>query len=377
MTDQTLRLNKIEIGQFLNMKNKVGIPKNNGIAIRPEIESDTLYLSSSKPVTIIDPMVQTITKKAIGRSFGTFNSRPSLFTKISSLTKVTLEQDRTISGMPINVIKNTISARYENPSPEFALGVSKKDIRVPKDIQNQNTKFQILSWFNHFNSSKLVCFTKRLPLSLTASATSIMRPKFRAISLLFSVLIKFFISASSKYLFSLLNISLIDKKFFLSAAVITTISTSNVSFAQSDKNISKMISATERNHDIPAGLLAAIASVESGLKPYAIGVSGKSVNASSKGEAKQIIKEYLAKGITNIDIGIMQINWRWHSKEFNQDLDHMLNPLQNIIYAAQLLKSLHVKHQSWQKAVRYYHSAKDEHHRKYSKAVLVSWIKQN
>ncbi|MFV9890607.1 MAG: hypothetical protein AB8U54_01885 [Rickettsia conorii subsp. raoultii] len=50
MTDQTLRLNKIEIGQFLNMKNKVGIPNNNGIAIRAEIESDTLYLSSNKPI---------------------------------------------------------------------------------------------------------------------------------------------------------------------------------------------------------------------------------------------------------------------------------------------------------------------------------------
>ncbi|MCC8419175.1 MAG: transglycosylase SLT domain-containing protein [Rickettsia endosymbiont of Glossina mortisans submortisans] len=113
------------------------------------------------------------------------------------------------------------------------------------------------------------------------------------------------------------------------------------------------------------------------LKPYAIGVSGKFVKASSKEEAKQIIKQYLAKGITNIDIGIMQINWRWHAEAFDQNLDDMLNPSQNIIYAAQLLKSLHVKHQSWQKAVRYYHSAKDEHHRKYSKVVLVSWLKQN
>lgn len=142
-------------------------------------------------------------------------------------------------------------------------------------------------------------------------------------------------------------------------------------------DMSHLIQKIEKAQGIPSGLLEAIASVESGLKPYAIGVSGKSVKASSKEEAKQIIKEYLAKVITNIDIGIMQINWRWHSKEFNQDLDHMLNPLQNIMYAAQLLKSLHVQHQSWQKAVRYYHSAKSEHHRKYSKAVLVSWLKQN
>lgn len=139
----------------------------------------------------------------------------------------------------------------------------------------------------------------------------------------------------------------------------------------------QLIQKIEAEHKIPSGLLIAIANVESGLKPYAIGVSGKSVKANSKEEAKQIIKAYLAKGITNIDIGIMQINWRWHSKEFVQNLDDMLNPSQNIMYAAQLLKSLHVKHQSWQKAVRYYHSVKDEHHRRYSKAVLVSWLKQN
>ncbi len=95
----------------------------------------------------------------------------------------------------------------------------------------------------------------------------------------------------------------------------------------------QLIQKIEKEYKIPSGLLAAIASVESGLKPYAIGVSGKSIKASSKEEAKQIIRAYLAKGITNIDIGVMQINWRWHSKEFDQDLDHMLNPLQNIMYA--------------------------------------------
>ncbi|MGX6960904.1 MAG: transglycosylase SLT domain-containing protein [Rickettsia endosymbiont of Pentastiridius leporinus] len=142
-------------------------------------------------------------------------------------------------------------------------------------------------------------------------------------------------------------------------------------------DIPQLIQQVEEQQNIPSGLLAAIANVESGLKPYAIGISGKYIKASSKEEAKQIIKQYLAKGITNIDIGIMQINWRWHSKEFDQNLDDMLNPSQNIIYAAELLKALHTKHQSWQKAVRYYHSAKDEYHRKYSKAVLVSWLKQH
>ncbi|WP_455707155.1 transglycosylase SLT domain-containing protein [Rickettsia conorii] len=324
-------MNKIEIGQFLNMKNKVGIPNNNGIAIRAEIESDTLYLSSNKPVTIIDPIVLTITKKAIGRSFGTFNSRPSLFTKIFSLTKVTLENDRTNIGTPINVIKNTASAKYEKPCSELALGARKKDTKVPADIPSQNTRFQKLSLFISY--PKVKYHTYILP----------------------------YLMSSCKLI-----------RYFLVYLLITL--GTQVCFAS---DMPQLIQKIEKAQGIPSGLLAAIASVESGLKPYAIGVSGKSVKASSKEEAKQIIKQYLAKGITNIDIGIMQINWRWHAAAFDQNLDDMLNPSQNIIYAAQLLKSLHVQHQSWQKAVRYYHSAKDEHHRKYSKAVLVSWLKQN
>jgi hypothetical protein len=331
MTDQTLRLNKIEIGQFLKMKNKVGIPNNNGTKMSMLIRSETLYLSSKRPVKTNVPTVPTITKKAIGRSLGTFNSRPSLFTKIFSLTKVTLENDRTNIGTPINVLKNTASAKYEKPCSELALGARKKDIKVPVDIPSQNTIFQKLSLFISY--LKVKYHTYILPYFI--------RP---------CKLIRYFLA------------------YFL-----ITLGT-KVSFAS---DMPQLIQKIEKEHEIPSGLLAAIASVESGLKPYAIGVSGKSVKASSKEEAKKIIKQYLAKGITNIDIGIMQINWRWHSKEFNQNLDDMLNPSQNIIYAAQLLKSLHVKHQSWQKAVRHYHSAKNEYHRKYSKAVLVSWLKQN
>lgn len=345
MTDQTLRLNKIEIGQFLNMKNKVGIANNDGIAIRAEIGSDTLYLSNRRHIKANDPMVLTITKKAIGRSFGTFNSRPSLFTKIFSLTKVTLERDHTTSGTPINVIKNTASAKYEKPCSELALGASKKDTKVPADIPNQKIRFQKLSLLIGFLKI-LYCFLLLLISYLKVKHHTYILPCLvRPCKLI---------------------------RYFLAYFLITL--GTHACFAS---DMPQLIQKIEKEHEIPSGLLAAIASVESGLKPYAIGVSGKSVKASSKEEAKQIIKQYLAKGITNIDIGIMQINWRWHAKEFDQDLDDMLNPLQNIMYAAQLLKSLHEKHQSWQKAVRYYHSAKDEHHRKYSKAVLVSWLKQN
>lgn len=326
MTDQTLRLNKIEIGQFLNMKNKVGIPNNNGKITKLVIRSGPLYLSNKRPAKTVNVIVLTMTKKPLGKSLGTFNSLPSLFTKISFLTKYVL----------LNIISNVdIHSKVANLvrlliSPSFGVPTISSKIN-PADIPSQNTRFQKLSLFISY--LKVKYHTYILPYLV------------RPCKLIRYFLVYFLITLGTK-----------------------------VSFAS---DMPQLIQKIEKEHEIPSGLLAAIASVESGLKPYAIGVSGKSVKASSKEEAKKIIKQYLAKGITNIDVGIMQINWRWHSKEFDQDLDDMLNPLQNIMYAAQLLKSLHEKHQSWQKAVRHYHSAKDEYHRKYSKAVLVSWLKQN
>lgn len=247
----------------------------------------------------------------------------------------------TIKG--IKMIVNHIIAVDRNGKSNTLLAI--KDKLKPVDIPSQKTRFQKLSL--------LIGFLKILYCFLL-SIISYLRVKYHTYILPYFVRLCKLIRYLSVY--SLITLG------------------AKARFAS---DMPQLIHTIEKEHGIPSGLLAAIASVESGLKPYAIGVLGKSVKANSKEEAKQIIKEYLAKDITNIDICIMQINWRWHSKEFGQDLDNMLNPSQNIMYAAQLLKSLHVKHQSWQKAVRYYHSAKDEYHRKYSKAVLVSWLKQN
>jgi len=95
--------------------------------------------------------------------------------------------------------------------------------------------------------------------------------------------------------------------------------------------------------------------------------------AKSSLEASKIIRPYLKKGYTNIDIGIAQINWHWHGYNF-KSVDEMLIPENNIRYAAKVLTDLYKKHGDWQKVVRFYHSAKPHHHRKYSRKVLLSWL---
>jgi soluble lytic murein transglycosylase-like protein len=135
----------------------------------------------------------------------------------------------------------------------------------------------------------------------------------------------------------------------------------------------KYITSVEQKNGIPRGLLNAIVGVESGFNPTAINIEGKTVTINDKSEAVKTIKEALNQGITNIDIGIAQINYRWHKDNF-KNIEEMLNPTVNIEYAAQLLSSLFKQHGTWHKAIRHYHSANPEHYRRYSRKVVIAWL---
>ena len=102
-------------------------------------------------------------------------------------------------------------------------------------------------------------------------------------------------------------------------------------------------------------------------------MAGTSYIAKSIDEAASVVSDKVSKGYTNIDIGIMQLNYRWHGGEFNS-VEEMLTPVKNITYAAKLLVSLKKQHGDWHKAVRYYHSATPEHHKKYSRKVVLCWL---
>ena len=53
----------------------------------------------------------------------------------------------------------------------------------------------------------------------------------------------------------------------------------------------------------------------------------------------------------------MQINYKFHGHKF-EDLDHILNPEENVKYLAQFLKKLFKRHKSWNEAISRYHSSK-------------------
>jgi Transglycosylase SLT domain len=118
---------------------------------------------------------------------------------------------------------------------------------------------------------------------------------------------------------------------------------------------------------VPEHLLIAIAQVESGrwnevaeekiAWPWTVTAKGHGRYLPSKAAALAEIKSLQARGISNIDVGCMQINLRYHPKAF-EDMEAALDPGRNVAYAAKLLSSLRRDRGSWTRAVGNYHSNK-------------------
>jgi hypothetical protein len=102
-------------------------------------------------------------------------------------------------------------------------------------------------------------------------------------------------------------------------------------------------------------------------------VGGKYQSMRNKTEAAALIHEALAEGITNIDVGVMQLNVNWHRENFGS-IEEMLEPKKNIEYVAGFLLKLYKKYSDWHKAVRFYHSSTTEYHKRYSIKITLAWI---
>ena len=168
------------------------------------------------------------------------------------------------------------------------------------------------------------------------------------------------------------------KQFFIGFLVLmcANCANANESLSLAKNEIKQLISLQEKQHNIPSGLLLAIAKVESNVEAYALNIQGKPVIKNNKPQAASLVYEALEEGITNIDVGVMQLNVKWHKENFSS-IKEMLDPKKNIEYAASFLLKLHKKDGDWHKAVRFYHSSTHEYHRKYSKKITLAWIGGN
>ena len=141
------------------------------------------------------------------------------------------------------------------------------------------------------------------------------------------------------------------------------------------------IATAQRSADIPVGLLAAIARVESGridplsgvLRPWpwTIDADGTGYFFATKAAAVAAAAQFQAQGVPSIDVGCMQINLLDHPAAF-ASLAQAFDPLANALYAARFLRKLFRATGDWSAAVAAYHSQTRAVGAAYARKVLAA-----
>ncbi|MBI2720125.1 MAG: transglycosylase SLT domain-containing protein [Rhizobiales bacterium] len=130
---------------------------------------------------------------------------------------------------------------------------------------------------------------------------------------------------------------------------------------------------------VPLGVLYAVGMTETGrkgsLQPYALNIEGQTVFAASTDEALAVFATARKAGKKLIDLGCMQINYRYHGGNFASPAA-MLDPRANVSYAARFLKRLRASEGSWTMAVARYHAGPNNNpaQKRYICAVIANLV---
>lgn len=141
----------------------------------------------------------------------------------------------------------------------------------------------------------------------------------------------------------------------------------------------------ERSAGIPRHLLKAISLAETGrwddqrqenfAWPWTVTSLGKGNYFATKQAALDYVRSLKGRGISNIDVGCMQVNLLYHSDAF-ASLEDAMDPATNVAYAANFLSNLYNTTGSWTQASGYYHSTTPGRARAYKMKVLKYWNRQ-
>jgi soluble lytic murein transglycosylase-like protein len=124
-------------------------------------------------------------------------------------------------------------------------------------------------------------------------------------------------------------------------------------------------------YGVPKALALAIASQESGMRPWAMNIAGRAILHATNEEALAISQAALRAGLS-FDIGVMQIN-AWWIRRFNLPLEVVLDPRGNVQVGIWIMAQEIKRHGLNWRAVASYHTPLErnpERGRAYAAAVL-------
>lgn len=123
-----------------------------------------------------------------------------------------------------------------------------------------------------------------------------------------------------------------------------------------------------RAHGVPADILYAVALAESGKAladgqgsqpwPWTLNLAGEGRYYPSWRAANADLQAALGAGTRAIDIGLMQVSWRWFGGAFGP-AESLLSPYRNLAVGATILARCYRTHGSWCPAVGCYHAPND------------------
>ncbi len=175
---------------------------------------------------------------------------------------------------------------------------------------------------------------------------------------------------------------MILSRFLIFISILAICLGNSLAFVDKEINESRKCSAIfsyfEKRFNIPKDLLHSISLRESAKKhsnsnlvivwPWTVNVGGQGYYFNNKRDAVKFTKNQLASGATNIDVGCMQINLKYHPNAFTS-LEQAFSPRSNVAYGAKFLSEKYIQHGDWISAVGNYHSADPARGRKYRQRV--------
>ena len=118
-------------------------------------------------------------------------------------------------------------------------------------------------------------------------------------------------------------------------------------------------------HGIPKEIFYAMALTESARHierqaiarpwPWTLNIHGEGRYYPTRQAATEALRQALSSGKDSVDIGLMQVNWRYHRKAL-RTVETALDPYQNLNVAAAILNRCYQERRDWWAAVGCYHA---------------------
>lgn len=136
-------------------------------------------------------------------------------------------------------------------------------------------------------------------------------------------------------------------------------------------------------HGVPADLFYAMALTESGRAaadsllrrpwPWTLNIAGDGRFFTSRVEAWLALDASLRDGQLSVDVGLMQVNWRYHRIRLESSW-LALEPYRNLHIAAEILTDCYRQRRDWWASVGCYHAPTDEQRaERYRRRVIAHW----